>query len=299
MAFPLLLLLVPIVAGGLIGGKKYQDEKKKAEKLEDVAQANQDAAEQEAQRIKIEKQRTADEREAKERNYRSQQNRERRKAEAGYAKSGVFMTGTPTNFLAEQARLDEFNAQEYRRQTKFGMKVADWKAKNTLIAGDNAAKMYKDQAKGIMKKAKIDFGITMAMSVAGGVSAIGSTAAVAATGSQTALVGGVTGATGGATGAATGTVAAPMATGAAGLGATAATGAVSSVAPTASSVAAPAVSTKSFLGISNFDVFGSSGTLKGFASERRTQEVLLKSTQGALGQGFDGGNFLDGLGEIF
>jgi multidrug efflux pump subunit AcrA (membrane-fusion protein) len=79
---------------------------------------------------------------------RRKQRRNRASMEAQYASSGVTMTGSPSEFLAEQAMYDEYNIELMRANSREKIDTLIRQGNNAVILGNATAESYRSSAVG-------------------------------------------------------------------------------------------------------------------------------------------------------
>lgn len=98
---------------------------------------------------KIARQKAIQERAARmqqERNERDALRRRRARLEGRYAAAGVLIEGTPTDWLTQQAAVDEFNVLQHTRTSETKAMSYEQRAALYIVQGKNQASAYNTQA---------------------------------------------------------------------------------------------------------------------------------------------------------
>lgn len=141
---------MPFLIAGLIIGlaaqatsmvMQYQAQKDASSQARRMARYQKQVAENQAKQVEMNRARAeANERDAKRRRLATM--------ESGYAASGVLLEGSPTDFILEQAEVEEYNiaqatqdAQQRAREIRQQGAVASWEKRQEAHAHDRAARM--------------------------------------------------------------------------------------------------------------------------------------------------------------
>lgn len=112
----------------------------------DQARAAKDEARYRAQQAENAAEQERLNRIARDRDERQAVTRRRARIEASYAKAGVLLTGTPSDYLAEQAATDELNIQRGRQGSEQRQASLLHQGQVALVQGGNLAGAYKSAA---------------------------------------------------------------------------------------------------------------------------------------------------------
>ena len=137
----LVLKYVAAAATAYQGVSSYQTSKASAKQAEYNAEADAERKSREAEQSRLNRQ-------AGERQESKEAHRRRAAAEAAYAKSGVLIEGTPGEFLAEQAGIDEQNIQDRTRAAEARTLGIELSASDSLTQGRSLASGYRAKGTG-------------------------------------------------------------------------------------------------------------------------------------------------------